>query len=186
MDTGNQAFFGPVRFEGGDIDEERLRRYIPFKTGDVWSAAELLLLQRGLVDSGYFSFVNIVPQPVPDDSNQVPIDVILTANKPQKYTVGLGFSTNFGLQGSLGWLHRRINHYGHRLSAGVSVSKVRQDVSTTYAIPLSNPRTDVLEISGSFRKEDTTDVKSEITELRVSRNFSRGDVARGIVGGIQA
>ncbi len=175
LDTGNQAFFGPVRFEGGDMDEELLRRYIPFKTGDVWSAAELLVLQRGLVDSGYFSFVNIVPQPALDDGNQVPIDVILTANKLQKYTVGLGFSTNFGLQGSLGWLHRRINHYGHRLSAETNVSSVRQDISTTYAIPLSNPRTDVLEITGSFRREDTTDVKSKISELRVSRNFSRGD-----------
>ena len=175
LDTGNQAFFGPVRFEGGDIDEELLRRYIPFKTGDVWSAAELLVLQRGLVDSGYFSFVNIVPQPALGDGNQVPIDVILTANKLQKYTVGLGFSTNFGLQGSLGWLHRRINHYGHRLSAETNVSSVRQDISTTYAIPLSNPRTDVLEVTGSFRREDTTDVKSKISELRVSRNFSRGD-----------
>ena len=175
LDTGNQAFFGPVRFEGGDMDEELLRRYIPFKTGDVWSAAELLVLQRGLVESGYFSFVNIVPQPALDDGNQVPIDVILTANKLQKYTVGLGFSTNFGLQGSLGWLHRRINHYGHRLSAETNVSSVRQDISTTYAIPLSNPRTDVLEITGSFRREDTTDVKSKISELRVSRNFSRGD-----------
>ena len=175
LDTGNQAYFGPVRFEGGDMDKELLRRYIPFKTGDVWSAAELLVLQRGLVDSGYFSYVNIVPQPAADDSNQIPIDIILTANKPQKYTVGLGFSTNFGVQGSLSWLHRRINSYGHRLSAGVSASKVRQDVSMTYGIPLSNPRTDVLEITGMFRKEDTTDVKSEITELRVSRNFSRGD-----------
>ena len=175
LDTGNQAYFGPVRFEGGDMDKELLRRYIPFKTGDVWSAAELLVLQRSLVDSGYFSYVNIVPQPAADDSNQIPIDIILTANKPQKYTVGLGFSTNFGVQGSLSWLHRRINSYGHRLSAGVSASKVRQDVSMTYGIPLSKPRTDVLEVTGMFRKEDTTDVKSEITELRVSRNYSRGD-----------
>ncbi len=175
LDTGNQAFFGPVRFEGGDMNEELLRRYIPFKTGDIWSASRLLELQRGLVDSGYFSFVNMVPQPALDDSNQVPIDIILTANKRQKYTFGLGYSTNFGPQGSLGWLHRRINHYGHRLSAETNVSSVRQDISTTYAIPLSKPRTDVLEIRGSFRKEDTTDVKSEVTELRVSHNFSRGD-----------
>ncbi|MGB5717486.1 MAG: autotransporter assembly complex family protein [Gammaproteobacteria bacterium] len=175
LDTGNQAFFGPVRFEGGDMDEELLRRYIPFKTGDIWSASRLLELQRGLVDSGYFAFVNIVPQPAADDSSQIPIDIILTPNKLQKYTVGLGFSTNFGPQGSLGWLHRRINHYGHRLSAETNVSSVRQDISTTYAIPLSKPRTDVLEIRGSFRKEDTTDVKSEVTELRVSHNFSRGD-----------
>ena len=175
LDTGNRAFFGPVRFEGGNIAEDRLRRYIPFKTGDVWSTAELLTLQRGLIDSGYFSFVNIAPQPAPDDSNQVPIDVVLTPHKNQKYTIGLGFSTNFGPQGSLGWLHRRINQYGHRLSADANVSRVRKDVSTTYAIPLSNPRTDVLEISGIYRKEDTDDVKSEITELRVSRNFARGD-----------
>ncbi|MGB5425752.1 MAG: autotransporter assembly complex family protein [Gammaproteobacteria bacterium] len=170
-----------MRFEGSDIDEDLLRRYIPFNTGDVWSAAKLLVLQRGLVDSGYFSFVNIVPQPALDKGNQVPIDVILTANKSQKYTIGLGFSTNFGLQGSLGWLHRRINSYGHRLSAGVSASQVQQDINMTYGIPLSNPRTDVLEITGLFRKEDTKDVKSEVTELRVSRNVMRGDDWREVL-----
>ena len=175
LDTGDKAFFGPVRFEGGTISGERLRRYIPFETGDVLSTKELLVLQRGLVDSGYFSSVNIVPQPALADQDQVPIDVILTPHKPQKYSFGLGFSTNFGIQGSVNWLHRRINQYGHRLSAEASVSNVRQDVSGTYAIPLSRPRSDVLEFSGIFRREDTTDVKSEVTELRVSRNFKRGD-----------
>jgi translocation and assembly module TamA len=175
MDTGDKAFFGPVRFEGGNISDERLRRYIPFKTGDVWSSKELLKLQRGLVDSGYFSSVNIVPQPELADQDQVPINVILTPHKRQKYSFGLGFSTNLGIQGSVNWLHRRLNQYGHRLSAEASASKVRQDISGTYAIPLSKPRSDVLEISGIFRKEDTTDVKSEVTELRVSRNFKRGD-----------
>ncbi|MEN8205816.1 MAG: autotransporter assembly complex family protein [Pseudomonadota bacterium] len=175
LDTGNKAFFGPVRFEGGTISDERLRRYIPFEAGDVWSTKELLVLQRGLVDSGYFSSVNIVPQPAQAEENRIPIDVILTPHKRQKYSFGLGFSTNLGVQGSVNWLHRRINHYGHRLSAETSVSKVRQDVSATYAIPLSKPRSDVLEVSSIFRNEDTVDVKSEVTELRVSRNFKRGD-----------
>ena len=175
LDTGDKAFFGPVRFEGGDISDERLRRYIPFETGDVWSTKKLLVLQRGLVDSGYFSSVNIVPQPARVEENQVPLDVILTPHKRQKYSFGLGFSTNLGVQGSVNWLHRRLNQYGHRLSAEVSASQVRQDISSTYAIPLSKPRSDVLEISGIYRREDTTDVKSEVTELRVSRNFKRGD-----------
>ena len=175
LDTGDKAFFGPVRFEGGNIADEHLRRYIPFETGDVWSTKELLTLQRGLVDSGYFSSVNIVPQPALASLNQVPLDVVLTPHKRQKYSFGLGFSTNLGVQGSVNWLHRRINRYGHRLSAEASVSRVRQDISSTYTIPLSRPRSDVLEISGIFRNEDTVDVKSEVAELRVSRNFKRGD-----------
>lgn len=175
LDTANKAYFGPVRFEGGNISDERLSRYIPFKTGDVWSSKQLLVLQRGLVDSGYFLSVNIVPQPALDDTNQVPIDVILTPNKLQKYTFGLGYSTNLGIQGSVNWLHRRINQYGHHLSAEVSVSPVRQDANATYYMPLSRPRTDVLEISSIFRNEDTVDVKTEVSELRVSRNIKRGD-----------
>jgi translocation and assembly module TamA len=175
LDTGRKAYFGPVQFEGGTISDERLSRYIPFKTGDVWSTKQLLVLQRGLIDSGYFLSVNIVPQATLDDSDQVPIIVVLTPHKPQKYSFGLGYSTNLGIQGSVNWLHRRINRYGHRLSAGVSLSPVRQDANATYSIPLANPRTDVLDISGLYRNEDTVDVKSEITELRVSHNFQRGD-----------
>jgi translocation and assembly module TamA len=175
LDSGDKAYFGPVRFEGGNISDERLSRYIPFKSGDVWSSKKLLELQRGLVESGYFLSVNIVPQPAPDDANLVPINVILTPNKRQKYSFGLGYSTNLGIQGSVDWLHRRINRFGHRLSARASVSPVRQDANATYAIPLSRPRTDVFEISGIYRRVDTVDVKSEISELRVSRNFARGD-----------
>jgi translocation and assembly module TamA len=175
LDTGNKAYFGPVRFEGGNLSDDLLARYIPFKVGEVWSTKELLLLQRGLVDSGYFLSVNIVPQAAPDDSNQVPIVVMLTPHKLQRYSFGLGYSTNLGIQGSVDWLHRRINRHGHRLGAEVSVSPVRQDASTTYSIPLSRPRTDVLEFSGIFRNEDTVDVKSTVSELRASRNLMRGE-----------
>ncbi len=175
LDTGEKAFFGPVSFSGGNITEKRLRRYIPFEEGDVWTTKQLLKFQRGLVDSGYFSSVDIVPQPEAAIDNRVPLQVNLIPHKLQRYSFGLGYSTNFGIQGSVDWLHRRINREGHRLRAEVSVSPVRQDVSTTYAIPLANPRTDVLEFSAIYRNEDTTDVNSEIGELRASRNFQRGD-----------
>lgn len=175
LDTGEKAFFGPVTFSGGNITEERLRRYIPFEEGEVWSIQQILELQRGLVGSGYFSSVDIAPRPEAAIDNHVPVEVRLVPNKLQRYSLGLGFSTNFGIQGSVDWLHRRINHYGHRLGAELSVSPVRQDISTTYSIPLADPRTDVLEFSAIYRNEDTTDVKSEISELRASRNFQRGE-----------
>jgi len=175
LDTGAQAFFGPVSFSGGNISDERLRRYIPFASGDVWSTQEVLKLQRGLIDSGYFISVDIVPVPEDAIDNRVPIIVHLVPHKLQRYSFGLGFSTNLGVQGSVNWLHRRVNRYGHRLGAEASVSPVRQDISTTWSIPLSNPRTDVLEFSASYRNEDTTDVKSEASELRASRNLQRGE-----------
>ena len=175
LDTGAKAFFGPVTFSGGNITEERLRRYIPFEEGEVWSTQQLLELQRGLVDSGYFASVDIAPQPDAAVDNHVPLTVNLVPNKLQRYSFGVGFSTNFGIQGSVDWLHRRINHYGHRLGAEASVSQVRQDISTTYSIPLAKPQSDVLEFSAIYRREDTDEVKNEITELRASHNFKRGD-----------
>jgi translocation and assembly module TamA len=175
LDTGEKAFFGPVTFSGGNIREDRLERYVPFEEGDVWSTQQLLAMQRWLVGSGYFSSVDIVPQPEAAVDNRVPVTVNLVPNKLQRYSFGLGFSTNFGIQGSVNWLHRRINQLGHRLGAEVSVSQVRQDISTTYSIPLAKPYTDVLEFSAIYRNEETSDVNSEITELRASHNFQRGD-----------
>ena len=175
LDTGEKAFFGPVTFSGGNIREDRLERYVPFEEGDVWSTQKLLAMQRWLVGSGYFSSVDIVPQPESAQDNRVPVTVNLVPNKLQRYSFGLGFSTNFGVQGSVDWLHRRINQLGHRLGAELSVSPVRQDISTTYSIPLAKPYTDVLEFSAIYRNEETTDVNSEITELRASHNFQRGD-----------
>jgi len=175
LDTGDKAFFGAVSFSGANIMDERLRHYIPFATGDVWSTQQLLKFQRGLTDSGYFSSVEITPQPEKAIDNQVPLQVDLLPHKLQRYSVGLGFSTNLGITGSVNWKHRRLNRQGHRLTAEASVSPVRQDISSTYSIPLSKPRTDVLEFSAIYRNEDTADVKTEISELRASRSIKRGD-----------
>jgi len=173
LHTGDKFHFGPVSFNGSDLSEKLLRSYIPFKTGDVWSNRELLKLQRGLVDSNYFSAVNITPLTAPEGSTEVPLDVTLTPRKKQKYSIGLGFSTDTGPQVTLDWAHRRINRRGHQLGAEASVSQIRQDISGTYSIPLSRPRTDVLEFTASLRREDTENVKSLIKELRVGHNIKR-------------
>jgi len=173
LETGDKFHFGPVSFNGSDMSESLLRSYIPFRTGDVWSNRELLKLQRGLIDSNYFSAVNIIPLTVPEGSTEVPLDITLIPNKNQKYSIGLGYSTDTGPQLTLDWIHRRINRRGHQLGAEASASQIRQDISTTYSIPLSRPRTDVLDITASLRREDTEDVKSVIQELRVSHNIKR-------------
>lgn len=174
LKTGDKFHFGPVSFNGSDLSEKLLRSFIPFKTGDVWSNRELLKLQRGLVDSNYFSAVNIVPLTAAEGSTEVPLDVTLIPRKNQKYSIGLGFSTDTGPQVTLDWIHRRINRRGHQLGAETSVSQIRQDISTTWSIPLSKPRTDVFDITASLRREDTEDVKSLIRELRGSHNIKRG------------
>ena len=174
LQTGDKFHFGPVSFNGSDLSEKLLRSFVPFKTGDVWSNRELLKLQRGLVDSNYFSAVNIVPLSVAEGSIEVPLDVTLIPRKNQKYSIGLGFSTDTGPQVTLDWIHRRINRRGHQLGAEASASQIRQDISTTYSIPLSKPRTDVFDITASLRREDTENVKSLIRELRGSHNIKRG------------
>jgi translocation and assembly module TamA len=174
LDTGRKYHFGTVSFTGSDLSEELLHAYVPFHPGETWSTRKLLRLQRDLVDSNYFSAVNIVPQNVPEASTEVPLEINLVPNKKQKYSFGLGYSTDTGPLVSFDWLHRKLNRRGHYLGAGTTVSQVRQDLSGTYSIPLSRPNTDVLEITASLRREDTDDVVSRIRELRVSHNTEQG------------
>lgn len=170
LDTGERFRFGPVSFTGSELSEKLLHSYIPFSTGDVWSSRKLQKLQRDLVDSNYFSAVNIVPLPVPEGVTEVPLVVNLIPRKNQKYSFGLGYSTDTGPQVSIDWVYRKINRRGHHLGAEASASQVKQDISATYFIPLSRPQTDVLELTSSLRHEDTENVTSRIRELRISHN----------------
>ena len=174
LDTGPRFHFGEVRFEGSDLSPRLLRSYVPFQPGDLWSSRELVNLQRGLVDSNYFASVHIEAGEPDPQTRRVPLVVRLVPRKKHKYTIGAGFSTDSGPRFSLGWENRRINRRGHKLTADLKGSLIRQSLTGAYVIPLSRPRTDRLEFTAELKREDTVTTRSLIREFGVARSVMRG------------
>lgn len=174
LDTGSLYSFGAVSFSYSGLNDELLQRYVTFKSGDPYSSRRLLDLQRALEDSGYFDKVDVQSQREQAQDYQVPVQVALEPRKRHQYTAGLGFGTDTGARGLLGWEHRRINKAGHRMKTEIRVSEIIQSLTATYSMPLTNPRSDRLEFTAATLDEQSDAVDSSLYKFGVGRTVARG------------
>lgn len=174
LETGMRYELGEVSFRGADLDETLLQAYVPFRAGSDYSSRQLLDLQRGLEDSDYFAQVQVDADRARAEGRRIPVTVELVPHRPNKYTAGLGFGTDTGPRGRLGWANRRLNRAGHQASLEYRVSEIYEDYTGRYRIPLARPRTDFLEFTGLVGSEDIDGVESRRRQLGVSHSAVRG------------
>lgn len=174
IDTGPHYRFGAVNFHQQALKPELLRRFVPFKAGDLYNTAQLLDLQNALLDSDYFNSVEINPRKDLGADRQIPVDVALTPRYQYRYTVGAGYGTDTGPRGKLGWENRRINDSGHRLSTEYKTSEIHDGLTARYSVPIRNPRSDQFAITTSWSNDHPKTSHSETFLLGASRSIDRG------------
>jgi translocation and assembly module TamA len=148
LDTGPQLYFGQVRFDPTTISEDLLRRYIPFQFGRPYSTDQILAFNNQLASSGYFSNVSVKPQL--DSSRHIPVDVHLQPVPKFNYSLGIGFGTDTGLRGRLGYHVIPVNRAGHKFNVIALGSFKENGLQGQYIIPGLNPVTDQYIISGNL------------------------------------
>lgn len=155
LETGTHYRFGEVRFMQDVLNPEFLTRYQPFQSGDPFSHQQLLTLQSDLIDSEYFSHVEVRTLRDQAVGDQVPIEARLTPNKPNRYRAGVGFSTDTGPRITLDWKQRRMGREGHRMLSELRLSAPHSLLKTEYIIPLERPSQDALSFSAQADQFDT-------------------------------
>jgi translocation and assembly module TamA len=155
LETGKRFRFGPVRFLQDELDPQFLARYLSFHPGDPFSQERLLALQSTLTDSEYFSHVEVRTRTDQAEGDRVPVDVVLSPNKPNRFRFGLGFSTDTGVRLSADWLRRRIGRQGHRMNTELRLALPRSSFKSEYLIPLERPSQDSLSFSVGADRYDT-------------------------------
>jgi len=144
LDTGPQYYFGSVTFSESPYPNDFLQRYVPFKLGTPYTTEELLALQKSLTESDLFTRVRIYPQLEEAENYQVPLKVRLKKRPNYKYTTSIGFGTDTGPRGLVGFERRLINYPGHRIDGDIQASKRRNQANLQYTILGLNPTTDRL------------------------------------------
>lgn len=173
--TGLRYYFGPINFEQTTLKDSFLRRYLPFKTGDPYSSKQLLKLQDNLNRSGYFKHVSVSDLKLPKQNQQIPILFKLKPRPSQQYMAGIGYSTDFGIKGTLGWESRYLNQFGHKLIIHSQFSKPQDSLQTTYIIPGGQPNTDNYNINFAIVRKRFPQVNSTIQQIGVgSRHQWKG------------
>ena len=161
FNTGPQFRFGNVTFFQNVFSHEFLARFIHFKKGEPYVVSSILDLKSALNNSDYFESIEITPHIDQAEDFEVPIDVKLVPRKRNKYTFGLGFGTDTGFRGSLGWEINRINKAGQRFGITLKQSEIKSGITGEYIVPLKDPRTDSLVFASGLLREDTKTSFSE-------------------------
>ncbi len=175
LDTGNQYAFGKVRFAAPPYPTEFLSRYLPFKEGDPYTTEQLICLQKAFIDTDLFTKVRIDPDLNNTKNLLVPLTIRLTPKPHNKYTSSIGFGTDTGLRGMLGWERRRIAYPGHRININVKGSKRLNQANLQYSIPGKRPTTDRLAAGLQITEEKLVDKKySLVSEPGITHLQKRG------------
>ena len=168
FESGPRYRLGEVHFsEHAKIDSDVLERLLPFTPGTPYNSALVAKLSQNLQSTGYFEQVRVDAVGSADGPIEIPVEVSLEAIKPRTVSVGLGFSTDVGPRGRLGWERHRVNSSGHKLGFDSEISKPRQNVSTWYQIPLAAPLTDYVRFSSGYQREELVDAESRLINLGV-------------------
>jgi translocation and assembly module TamA len=180
FETKRRYRFGLVTFKQNFFDKFLLQRFLTFKSGDYYTGSALLAFKNALTHSDYFEEVEVeMARSSVTDDLLIPMDVTLKRREANKYTAGIGYGTDTGVRGSLGWKRRYVNRHGHRFEAKAELSEIRRSVTTRYEIPTMGDPESLLKtdnffsITAGYKDEHTDTSESEVLLLGVSQHHSR-------------
>jgi translocation and assembly module TamA len=174
LETGERYRFGPVRFHQDILDDAFVNSFVTFQAGAPYNADSLIAMQRALGSSPYFSRVEVEPRRSEAKDLVVPIDVRLEPAKGLRWTLGGGYGTDTGLEGSAALEFRRLNRMGHRANIDLTVSERRDYVGVQYQMPRAFGRDQLLTHSVALIDEETDAQRSRGGSIGTALSRSRG------------
>ena len=170
LETGPRFYFGEISFEQEGFDPAFLRKFVDVSPGEPFSDNALLGLQGALINTDYFSQVEVHPRTAEVVDRRVPVEVSLTPNLPNRYRLGLGYGTDTGVRGIFDWTRRYIGTQGHSAGVELLLSPALQRLDAFYRIPLENPRKEFAQFRATAERYDTDSRKGTLASLRAEHN----------------
>ncbi|MFO0451390.1 MAG: autotransporter assembly complex protein TamA [Pseudomonadota bacterium] len=166
--TGERYRFGATTIEQDVLDPRYAARFLRYRAGEWYSTGALLRTQFALDDTAYFGVVEVLPGDRDPATRTVPVRIQASANERNRYTVGVGYETDFGARVRLGWENRRVNRRGHRLRFESSVAQDNQSGSLRYVVPIGDPALEKVELDLTGQNSELADARSRSLTLRPS------------------
>jgi translocation and assembly module TamA len=171
LETGHRYYLGDVTFTQDLLDDDYLDKFVTFEPGEPYDPETLLALQGKLIGMEYYEKVEIVPhKDEAGEDRTVPIEVVATPNKANKYRFGLGFATDVGPRVTLEWRRRYLTRRGHKFKLEASISQAIQVLRADYRIPIGNPLRDYITIRPDIRSYDTASRQGDSQSVQVAHS----------------
>lgn len=133
---------GPV-FHVGDVRVSGLKRYPasvvqnlnPLQPGETYDEERLVLYQRRLLETGYFSTVQMTVAPDPAHADAAPLLVSVIEAPSQRVDTGVSFSTDVRARLQLDYTNNDVFDTAHRLHSVLQVDRHAQTVDLNLDTP---------------------------------------------------
>lgn len=177
IDPERLHVIGPVTFDQDRFAPEYLARYLILEEGLPFNRALISRQRVALSKSGHFQEVDIqLGEPQQGDRPAIPIHILLTPYKPNRYRgrIGWGTDTDFGVRAD--WTRRYLARRGHHFTLGGAAVQDRDRLAAdaSYVIPLNPISGHRLEIAARHESKDLTFEDVELDEggdTRIATNL---------------
>lgn len=181
FDGGKRYRFGDIDIQVEGLQTQVIRSLLSFKPGDPYEATELQKLSESLLETRYFSQVEVSPQLNKKQNYRVPVLVELKLKPQNRVNLGLGYATDVGPRVQVRWQKPWINDRGHSILATTKISEVEKTADFTYKMPLENANEDFLELSQGWQSDNIEDIEKYVTSLQRTQQLSKNWIMRKFI-----
>lgn len=172
FNSGPRYRFGEVIINGSQIQQERVERLASFEKGELFNQDKLADYQMKLFDTGWFGNVAVLANwQHATNNHEAPIEVNLSPAAKNTAQVGGGYTSNYGLRGTLRWKQPWYNTKGHSFQSELNLSAPEQSLSLGYRIPTIDASSDYYAISFDVANVDYLDTESFSSTLSFERTW---------------
>ena len=171
---GPQSTLDRIIVQGNvKTDEKVVRKFVDLEPGQPVSRQRLLEVQHELYRLGVFSRVDFDVLTTTDDSSRRDVRLRLQEGAFRRYTYGVGYDSEKGVSGALGYSH--VNLFGRALTlqADVKVSQLDQQGRLLLSQPYLGPYKVPVRMSlfGVEEQQDSFDSRRRGLQVEIERRI---------------
>lgn len=156
IDPGPSALFGALTLEGAKtVDEDYLRRLVPWQHGDVFTKNKLDNYRERLLRTGLFQSAVVERASELEPDGTLPITIVLTERKHRSIGLGARYSTDEGVGFEIQWEHRNLFGQQERLRLTADIAEIRQELDADFTKPNFLRLEQSLLANGGFGNQET-------------------------------
>ncbi|MEC8812064.1 MULTISPECIES: autotransporter assembly complex protein TamA [unclassified Ketobacter] len=173
MSPGQRYRITEIRTQGSGLSDKTTMALVKIQEGEYYNADRIGLLYEDLLTTGYFKNAVIDVEKTPPD--QATLNLQLEDQPKDQFTTGIGYGTNTGARGKLGWTRSRVNNRGDDIYSNLQVSQIGEEISLQYRIPWPHPLERYLSLETGWKREETTDRESSVftTGIALKRSLRK-------------
>lgn len=183
LDSGPPFRFGEIQVRGlSRLPASTVRNLATFSTGDLFDAEDLLLFQRRLAATGYFSAVQVEMDDDPANAAAAPVRVSVIEANTRRIEAGVGYSTDTLFRTQLGYTDNDFLDRGWRWRSDARVETRSARASSSIALPARADgwqhayllQFNQSDISGLFQREGSVTFNRTAIDERHQPQWSLG------------